>query len=243
MDVEPELSGFLAKKCSSVNKTVFCLSTRTFEDFLINFFCRLWSLSKGFSEFSGNDFSRVLKTKFHSSRRTFDVERFFSNCCFPFQAFRFGAQTFGLLLEGLRARCRNCVLCIQKEVLTKTFSELAFFWLFLGACANFFWLSERLFPAGLSKLELICPGEHFKGSLNSRKNVIFFCSPISSEKIRQCCRNCNHRVQRKFPKIFWKTVMVSIFSAIQQFFSGVLPKIFLQDCQDCCSCVQRIFTG
>ena len=48
--------------------------------------------------------------------------------------------------------------------------------------------------------------------------LFFFSSPMSSEKTRQCCRNCNHRVQRKLPKIFRKTVMVSIFSSIQQIF-------------------------
>ena len=174
MDVEPELNGFLAKKTSSNNKTVFfCLQERLRTFWLVlSVAFGLWA--KVFESFAGIDFSRVLKTKFHSSRRTFDVERFFSNCCFPFQAFRFGAQTFGLLLEGLRARCRNCVLCIQKEVLTKTFSELAFFGSFLGPCANSSWLSERAFPAVLSKLELICPDEHFKGSLILWKSAIFF---------------------------------------------------------------------
>ena len=78
---------------------------------------------------------------------------------------------FGLLLEGLRPRCQNYVLCVQKGVLTKMFSKLWFF-IVLGTCLNVFWLSDRTFSAGLSKLNFTCPGEHFKGSLILWKNII-----------------------------------------------------------------------
>ena len=174
MDVEPELSGFLAKNPAALTKQVF-ICTNTFENFFHYFF---WSFlvfeQRCLRVFSGIDFSRVVKNKFYVSRGTFDVESFFSNCCFQFQAFRFWSKIFGLLFEGLRARCRNCVLCIQREVLTKTFSELAFVSIVFRTLWEFFWLSEIIFPAGLSKLELISPGEHLKGSLFLWKSVIVF---------------------------------------------------------------------
>ena len=174
MDVEPELSGFLAKNPATLTKLFFiCLQEhlRVFWPILFVVF-GLWA--KVFESFAGIDFSRVVKIKFTFPEEYLMWKGFFSNCCLHFKAFRFGAKIFGLLLEGLRTRCRNCVICVQKEVLTKTFSELAFFLIVLGPCAKIFWLSDRVFPAGLSKLELICPGELFKGSLFLWKKVIVF---------------------------------------------------------------------
>ena len=105
---------------------------------------------------------------------------------------------FGLLLEGLRPRCQNCVLCVQKGVLTKMFSKLWFF-IVLGTCLNVFWLSDRTFSAGSSKLNFTCPGEHFKGSLILWKNIIVSFFSVSERKVRRCCRNCIRRVRWKFP--------------------------------------------
>ena len=64
MDVRPEPSGFLGKKSSSVNKTVFfCLQERLRIFWLIIFVVfGLWA--KVFGSFAGIDFSRLVKTKF-----------------------------------------------------------------------------------------------------------------------------------------------------------------------------------
>ena len=149
---------------------------------------------------------------------------------------------FGLLLEGLRPRCQNCVLCVQKEILTKMFSEHCLFFISLGPCAVFFWLPIRILSAGSSKLSFNCPGEHFKGSLILWKVLLFPLFSVSDQKVRQCCRNCIHRLQKCFPKNFSKSVTVSIFSDFEQSFV-VSPNNFLQDCQNCFLSVQRTFTG
>ena len=50
--------------------------------------------------------------------------------------------------------------------------------------------------------------------------LLFSLFSESEQKIRQCCRNCIHRVQRNFPKNFYKSVTVSIFSDFEQSFWG-----------------------
>ena len=147
--------------------------------------------------------------------------------CFPvivFYSLPFGhwaKKFFRILFEGVRPRCQNCVLCVQKEVLTKIFSKPCFFSIILGLCLIFNWLSDKILSAGLSKLSFTCPGDQFKEWLILwKKCYCFLCSPYLSKKLRQCCRNCIHRVQMKFPKIFSKSVTVSIFSDFEQNFWG-----------------------
>ena len=101
---------------------------------------------------------------------------------------------FRLLFEGVRPRCQNCVLCVQKEVLTKMFSKHCLFFISLGPCANFYWFFDTIVSAGLSKLNFTCPGEHFKGSLILWKSVIVFfvlqlwakVSPMLSKLFSSC---------------------------------------------------------
>ena len=102
-------------------------------------------------------------------------------------------------------------MCPKRSFDEKVFKTMHFS-IFLWLCANFCWWFERILSAGLSELYFTCPGEHFKRSLILMEKCYYF-SLFSDfkQKNSTLLSKFNHRVQRKLPKIFWKTVTVSIF--------------------------------
>ena len=114
------------------SKLSFCMSRWSFQG---KFY--LWKSVIVFSvlRFRAKNFDNVVKTVFFVSRGTVGVNVFFSK--FVFYSLPCGLSAkifFGLLLERLRTRCQNCVLCVQKEVLTKNFSKPCFFRRFRTLC-------------------------------------------------------------------------------------------------------------
>ena len=202
---------------------------------MLFFFCSPIS-SKKFRQRCQNCIPRVQRNRWWKC--------IFFKICFLFPAFRtLSKNILGLLLERLRTRSQNCGRCVQKEVLTKKFSKPCFFRSFYDF-ANFCWWSERNLSAGLSKLYFTCPGEHFMRSLFlMEKCYCFFLFSDFKQKNSTLLSKLNHRVQRKLPKTFWKTVTVSIFlwhsansfRSFTEIFPAGLSKLFL--------CVQRIFLG
>ena len=174
MDVRPEPSGLLAKNAAALTKLFsICLQEILRIVWLIlSVVFGLWA--KVFESFARIDFSRYIKTKFYSSRRIFDVERFFFELLFSFPSLSVWSKWFWTFV-----RRTPCALSKLRSIyLKKSFDENVFQTCFsssvLRSCANFLWLSDRVFPAGLSKLDLICPCEHFKGTLVLWKRVIVF---------------------------------------------------------------------
>ena len=165
---------FFGKKLSNVNKTVFYLSTGTFEGFLTNSFCRFWSLSKGVWEFCWNWFQQGRQNKVYFSRGIFDVERFFFELLSSFQSLSVWSKNFWTFVRRTPNALSKLRYMCSKRSFDENVFRTCFFLIVLGPCAKIFWLSDRVFPAGLSKLELICPGELFKGSLFLWKKVIVF---------------------------------------------------------------------
>ena len=178
------------------------------------------------------------------SRGTFGVIGFLCIVAFYSLPFRLLSKKFRTFVRRVpTALSKLCSMCPKRSFDEKSF-QTSLFSIILGLCLNFCWWSERFLSVGLSKLYFTCPGELFKRSLIlMEKSYCFFCSPISRKKNRQCCRNLIIVSRGSFRRFLENYYGFFIFVAFSQIFSGVLPKIFLQDCQNCFLCVQRIFLG
>ena len=178
-------------------------------------------------------------------QRNIWCECIFLNYCILFPAFRILSKNFsGLLLEGLRPRCQNCVVCVQKEVLTKSFCKPCFFFILLGFYSNFYWLTDRILSAGLSKLSFCMSRWSFQGKFNLWKRVIVF------SVLRFRAKNFDNVAETifivsggSFRRFSGKLLWFLFFSDIHQNFFRSFTENFSAGLSKCFLCVQRIFLG
>ena len=111
-------------------------------------------------------------------------ECIFFKICFLFPAFRsFSKNIFRTFVKKTpNALSELRSMCPKKKFWRKVFPNLAFF-VVLGPCVSFYWLSGRFLSPGSSKPNFTCPGERHKGSLIWWKCVIFFLFSDFEQKI------------------------------------------------------------
>ena len=129
---------FFGKKSSNVNKTVFYLSTGTFEGFLTNSFCRFWSLSRGVWEFCWNWFQQGRQNKVYFSTGIFDVERFFFELLSSFQSLSVWSKNFWTFVRRTpNALSKLRYMCSKRSFDENVFRTCFFFDRFRTVCENF----------------------------------------------------------------------------------------------------------